>query len=68
MGGGYGTGEQQEAAGVRGGLLGLVLCTVGVLCRSMGGEGQLVALLRAQLHGLAGGFLLFHCLPNGVRG
>ncbi len=59
VGGGYDAGEQQEAAGVSGGLLGLSLCTVGVLCRSMGGEGELVALVYLQLRCLSWGFC-FH--------
>ena len=60
VGGGYDAGEQQEAAGVSGGLLGLVFCTAGLLCCGVGGKGKLVALFGVQLHGLAGGLLLFH--------
>ena len=66
VGGGHDAGEQQEAAGVSGGLLGLELCTAGVVCGGVGGEGELVALFGVQLHGLAGEFLLFHCLLVGL--
>lgn len=68
MGRGYDAGEQQEAAGVSGGLLGLVLCAAGVVCGGVRGEGELVALVEAQLRCLTRRFLLFHCLLVGVRG
>ena len=65
VGGGYDTGEQQEAAGVSGGLLGLVFGTAGVVCGGVGGEGELVALFGVQLCCLTRGFLLFQCLLGG---